>query len=369
MPVSRRDFVALIGSTALLPAHNASVRAAGRGITPPASPIRLDSNENPYGPSVAARTAIRDAMTLTGRYPDAQALVAAIAKANGVAEGNVLLTVGATEGLAICARGFTTPERPLVTGAPSYGAIASATEALGHQVSRVPVTSAGDLDLDAMLDRARGAGILYLCNPNNPTGTVIPASTLQDAIARLEQTSPETIVVVGEAYHEYVESPDYASAANEAIRNPRVIVNRTFSKLYALAGLRLGYLIGHRETLKRISGFRVSIGASVPGIAAGLAVVADQREVLRQRQLNTAGRKKTEQYFTRHRVSYYPAHANYLFLKIDRDVTTFREACQAKGLLIGRRYPPADQFARLTIGTPDEMRRALPIFLAALYPS
>ena len=363
MPLSRRDFCQLVGAGATLPALLPPV-TTHRAQKDPVGPIRLDSNENPYGPSPAARAAITAALTDTGRYPTSEPLIAAIAQSNGVAEANVLLTVGATEGLRLCARAYTRPDAPLVTGAPSYGAIATATEALGHPVVRVPISPDGSLDLDAMLDGSRGAGLLYLCNPNNPTGTLIGGSALREAMVRLQATSPDTTIVVGEAYHEYVETPGYESAVSAALQSPRVVVNRTFSKLYALAGLRLGYLIGQEETINGLSVHRVPIGASVPSIAAGLAVLADEPERIRQRARNTAGRKSTERFFRERGWRFYPAHANYLFVDIGRDFTAFRSACQERGLLIGRHYPPADTWARLTIGTPEEMRRALPIFAA-----
>ncbi len=251
-------------------------------------------------------------------------------------------------------------------GHPAYGAIASATEALGHAVVTVPIASDGSLDLEQMLAASHGAGLLYLCNPNNPTGTLIPGGPLRDAIDRLAVSSPETTVVVGEAYHEYVEAPAYQSAVPLALASERVVVNRTFSKLYALAGLRLGYLIGQEATLRRLAVGRVPIGANGPAIAAGVAVLADQAERERQRRLNTSGRTQAEQFLRAHGRRFYPAHANYLFIEINREVVPFRAACAANGLQIGRYYAPASTWARLTIGTPEEMRAALPIFEGVL---
>lgn len=361
MSVSRRDFCHLVsvgaGFPLIAPRH--ALRVA---VQQPEGPIRLDSNENPYGPSPAARAAMASALAESGRYPSTGALIAAIAAANGVAESNVLVTVGATEGLAISARTFTRPDAPLVTAAPTYGAIATATELLGHPVIRVPVTGDGALDLVAMADQARGAGLLYLCNPNNPTGTLVTGDAVRDFVSRVERISPTTTIVMGEAYHEYIDTPGYQSAVALALQSPRVLVNRTFSKLYGLAGMRLGYMIGQPETLKRLTVHRVPLGANIPAIAAAVAVLADEPERLRQRALNTAGRKDAERYFGARGRRFYPAHANYLFVGIRRDVTSFRAACEARGLLIGRLYPPANTWARITIGTPEEMRRGLAIF-------
>jgi len=361
MPLSRRGFCQLLGVGAGLPLI-ASRREGRAPLQLPESPIRLDSNENPYGPSPAARTAMASALADGGRYPSTGALIATIAAANGVAESNVLVTVGATEGLAISARTFTRPDAPLVTAAPTYGAIATATELLGHPVRRVPVAGDGALDLAAMADQARGAGLLYLCNPNNPTGALITGDAVRDFVSQVESISPTATIVVGEAYHEYIDAPEYRSAVSLALQSPRVLVNRTFSKLYGLAGLRLGYLIGQEPTLKRLAVHRVPLGANNVAIAAAMAVLADEPERLRQRALNTAGRKEAERFFAARGRRFYPAHANYLFVEIKRDLTSFRAACEARGLLIGRLYPPADTWARITIGTPDEMRHGLAIF-------
>ena len=343
-----------------------SWRPDDRSLVPPSRhpavpPIRLDSNENPYGPPPAAREAIVQAIADGGRYPSSRDLVGAIATANQVPEANVLLTVGATEGLYISARAFTRPDAGLVTAAPSYAAIATATEQLGHPVTRVPILPDGGLDLEAMAERARGAGLVYLCNPNNPTGVLTPAAEVAAFITRVGDVSPETTIVVGEVYHEYIDHPAYASVAPQALTNPRILVSRTLSKLYGLAGLRLGYLIGHQETLAKLLPLRVPIGANSLGIAAAVAALSDRRELARQRQLNRQGRELAEKFFRERNWRFYPAAANYLFVDVKRDIRAFRTVCEEKGLLIGRHYPPADTWMRLTIGTPEEMQGAFEI--------
>jgi histidinol-phosphate aminotransferase len=366
MDLSRRSFCGLLGSAMLVPSGTFADRRAAPPPIRPSAPLRLDSNENPYGPPPAAREAIMKAVADGGRYPSSRDLVAAIATANSVPEANVLLTVGATEGLYLAARAFTRPNAGLVTAAPSYAAIATATELLGNPVTRIPIRPDGGLDLEAMAERARGAGLVYLCNPNNPTGVLTPAPDVAAFMSRVGAASPETTIVVGEVYHEYIDDPRYASVVPSALSNPRVLVSRTLSKLYGLAGLRLGYLIGHQETLARLMPLRVSLGANSLGIAAGVAALGDQREVARQRQLNREGRKAAEEFFRDRDWRFYPAAANYLFVDVKRDIRAFRTACEEKGLLIGRHYPPADTWMRLTIGTPEEMRGAFAILETVL---
>jgi histidinol-phosphate aminotransferase len=362
MTLTRRDFCGVL-------AAGVPVAAAARprlAFPAPAGPIRLDSNENPYGPSAAARAAIAASVAEANRYPSSADLVAAIARVNGVAPANVLLTVGATEGLYLAAKAFTRPDAALVTAAPTYPAIATATEQLGHPVARLPLTEDGRLDLAGMGAPAREAGVVYLCNPNNPTGTIIEADTLRRFVIRLGAEAPNATIVIGEAYHEYVDDPAYATLVPEAIASPRILVNRTFSKLYGLAGMRLGYLIGQPETLERAAAHRVPIGANVPAIAAALAVLADQAEVRRQRDLTRAGREAAEKFFRGRGWRFHRASANYLFVDVKRPIGEFRTACQAKGLLIGRPYPPAETWARLTIGTPEEMEAAFAILATLL---
>jgi histidinol-phosphate aminotransferase len=275
-----------------------------------------------------------------------------------------MLTVGATEGLTMCARAYTRPDAPLVTAAPSYAAVATATEALGHQAIRVPIASRGSVDLDAMAARGTEgarAGLVYVCNPNNPTGVSVSGAALRDFVGHLAALSPTT-VLVGEAYHEYMETPGYESMAADVLQNPRVLVNRTFSKLYGLAGLRLGYLIGHEATLRELAVLRVGLGANSAAVAAASAALADDAERVRQRRLNRDGRIAATRFFSARGRRVYPGEANYLFIEIGREVAPFRAACEAKGLLVGRPYQPATRWARLTIGTPDEMGAALGIF-------
>lgn len=367
MTLTRRDFCGLLGAATL--AHRtgfATERVGLSAVWPSDRPIRLDSNENPYGPPPAAREAILNAIADGGRYPSSQTLVAAIAAANRVPEANVLLTVGATEGLYLAARAFTRPDAGLVTAAPTYAAIATATEGLGHPVTRVPILPDGGLDLETMAERARGAGLVYLCNPNNPTGVLTRAAEVAGFIARVGAASPEATVVVGEVYHEYIDNPAYASVAAASLTNPRILVSRTLSKLYGLAGLRLGYLIGHQDTLAKLMPLRVPLGANSLGIAAAVAALSDQREVARQRRLNREGREVAEKFFRDRHWRFHPAAANYLFVDVKRDIRAFRTACEEKGLLVGRHYPPADTWMRLTIGTPEEMRRAFAIFETVL---
>ncbi len=367
MSLSRRAFCSSVGAVVPLSLlHADRALAALDQLRPEARDdalIHLDNNENPYGPSPAARAAAAQAIADGGRYPgDAvSSLIAKIAAVNGVSPENVLLTVGATEALLISARTFTRPDAHLVTAAPTYGTIAAAVERLGNRVVRIPVRADGNLDLDVMAEQARGAGLVYICNPNNPTGMIVPAPAIRDVIARVGATAPDAMVLLGEAYHEYVDAAGYASVVPDAARNPRVIVSRTFSKLYGLAGLRLGYVIGLPEPLQKMAANRVGLGANIVAVAAATAALGDDAERVRQRRLTKEGRDSALRFFRERGWRTYPSETNCVFVDVRRKITAFRAACEAQGLLIGRPYPPADSWARITIGTPDEMQRAFAI--------
>jgi histidinol-phosphate aminotransferase len=363
----RREFLHLlgIGSALALSPMNA-LGALSTWPAPLSGPVRLDSNENPYGPGPAARAAIVDAIQTAGRYPETRSLVQAIAARENVAAENVMLTVGATEGLSISARAFTRPDASLVTPAVSYETIATAVERLGNPVVRTPLLPSGQIDLDAMAGKAQGSGLLFVCNPNNPSGVSVTDSNLKAFADKLRASAPGATLLVGEAYHEYVGTASYATAVPWAVQAPGVLVSRTFSKLYGLAGLRLGYLIGHSDTIRAAGKHRVGLGASNVAIAAAAAALGDGKERERVRTLTREGRERTARYFVDHGWKCYTPEANYVFFESRRDIDGLRAACANKGLTIGYPYPAARTWARITIGTPDEMTTAFGVLDSVL---
>ena len=383
MPVSRRGFVRTLslggagafGAT-LLSARGHEALAGlvdGRLVAPPgaAGLVRLDSNENPHGPSPAALDAVRAAFGEASRYTGdaAGALVDAIAAEHRVSPDHVLLGVGSTEVLRMAVLAFTAPDRALVSAAPTFEDPARVAKVAGAPVHEVRVDAALRLDLAAMADRAAGAGLVFLCNPNNPTSTVHGAPVVRDFVADVRRRSADATVLIDEAYHEFVEDPTYATAIPLALADPRVVVARTFSKVYGLAGLRVGYAIGAPPTLATMRRHRLASGSNALGVAAALASLAPgsgRDFAASQRALNREAREFTRRTLADAKFAPVSSQTNFLFFDIRRDVRAFQRACADRGVLVGRPFPPLDTHARISIGTMEEMRTAMPVVMEVL---
>lgn len=341
-------------------------RSAYRIVNPGA--IRLDSNENPNGPGKAALDAIRNMFGEAPRYPDVptQEVTEAIARHFKVKPENVLVTCGSGEVLRISVYAFTSPDRALVTGLPSFEDPVAHARMTKAPVRAIPVDAALKLDLGRMLDATSGAGLVFLCNPNNPTTTVHGAAAVKDFIAETNKRAPAAIVMVDEAYHEYVEDPSYATAIPQALDNPQVIVVRTFSKVFGMAGLRLGFVIGRPETLRQMAPHKLPNAINVLAAAAGIATISDTAHIEREKQLNRAAREYTRKALEGMGFKSADAQTNFLMVAIGRDSRAFKDACAKHGILVGRPFPPLTTHARISIGTMDEMKRATEVFKTVL---
>jgi histidinol-phosphate aminotransferase len=277
MLLSRRRFFrtlgagAAIGATSQLP-----IVFASSAVFEPArikeadGPIRLNGNENVYGPSAKVVAAIHSAARSVNRYPDEDydGLVERIASLHRVKPEQVVLGCGSTEILRVAAAAFLGKGKRLVQASPTYEAIESYAQITGTEVVSVALTKEFGHDLNAMLGRVDGDTLVYICNPNNPTASLTPRRDLEAFIAKLPASC---YVFIDEAYHHYAgQSSMYRSFIDEPIQDGRVIVSRTFSKIYALAGLRLGYAIASPTVVKRVSPYLT--WASVNGIAVQAAL-------------------------------------------------------------------------------------------------
>jgi histidinol-phosphate aminotransferase len=310
--------------------------------------LRLNSNENPLGPGENVLAAIRGAFSEANRYPYnmERELQAAIARAHGVPEDH--LTVGCCSGeiLRTAVLGYTGPDRPLVAGAA---------------LVEVPVDGSLALDLQPMADAASGAGLVFLCNPNNPTGTVHSGAAIEDFISYVGRRSPQTRILIDEAYHEYVDSPSYRTAVPIARQNPRVIVSRTFSKVFGMAGLRVGYAIAQPDTLAAIRAFKWNAGVNVLASAAAMSALTDSAHIAIERARNREVRQFTIEAIRKRGYQVGESHANFVMVDLRRDAQPVIDACAKRDLLIGRWFPPLTRMARISIGTLDEMKRGLDV--------
>ena len=377
--VSRRTFVKALGLSGAATAMPGLVMARGREATSglwagvgqgagrgqaSVSIISLDSNENPNGPGIRTVNAIRDALALSNRYPydEAEALTSVIAAEHGVQSGQVLLGCGSAEILRMSMQAFASRSRPLVTASPTFEAPGRYANSFGVLIRPVRVDAVLKLNLAAMEQGAQAAGLVYLCNPNNPTATVLSGAAITGFVDRVARLSPQTAVLVDEAYHDYVDDPSYRTSIPIAIARRNVIVSRTFSKIHGLAGLRCGYAIAHAETIAQLERFKLESSVNQLAIAAARAALGDKDRLERERTLNRAAREWTRQLFTSLGCAVGPSEANFILVDLGRDARTFRDACRRAGVAVGRPFPPLDNYARISIGTMEEMQRASVVF-------
>lgn len=335
---------------------------------PAADEIRISSNENPLGPGSSALEAMRASFGLGNRYPTNTSpsmadLRAILAESTGVQPANVVLGAGSGELLKNGVHCFTSASRHLVTASPTYGQPAGVARYLGVEVKSVPVESNGRLDLGAMADAAVGAGLVFVCNPNNPTSTVHSGDAIAEFVERVHRHSPETVIQFDEAYHEYVTDPAYRSAVGMALETPNVFVTRTFSKAYGMAGMRVGYGIGHRDTMARIGRYALTFNTNSLGQIAAHAAVQDADFVAQERARNSAARQMTVDFFNASGYESFDSQTNFIFVNLGRPAAWFRDGCREHGVRVGRDFPPYEKtHCRISIGTMDEMQRAVEVF-------
>jgi histidinol-phosphate aminotransferase len=334
--------------------------------------IQISSNENPLGPGKAAVDALLGNFGQYGRYPfnsrplDVE-FEAAIAKKFNLKRENVVLGAGSGEILRNAVRAFTSGARGLLTGECSFENCPRTAAQIGSPVKLVPLDSKLRLDLDAMAAAAKGAGLVFFCNPNNPTATIHGASAVAEFVKKIRQTSPDTAILIDEAYFDYVTDPSYATGVPLAMENPNVFVTRTFSKAYGMAGLRAGYAIGQRETIKKLALFKMPYNVSVPTQTAAVASLGDQPHIDAERKRNTEGRDFTVKAFESWGFKPTASQGNFIFVDLRRPAKAFRDACAAHGVIVGRDFPPYEKtHSRISIGTMEEMQKAVDVFKRVL---
>lgn len=378
MPLSRRAFVhtlgagaagAWIGSRGLEAARfsHEPMAAATQGT---AAPIILSSNENPFGPGRPVLDAVRAAFAENGRYPFARAdeLAELIARKHGVKRENVLVGSGSTQLLRTTTHVFCSRTAGLVAAIPAYEECAGYAQLMGYPVTGVKLNSELKMDLDALLGASKGAGMVFYCNPNNPVATAIGGQATRDYIAAVHKSSPGTTVLVDEAYFEYATMPGYETMIPLAVSDPRVVVARTFSKAYGMAGLRVGYAIGHAGAIKKMNDWDDNSAVNSLGIAAATAALSlDPAVLAAESKRNTEARAFTMKWFADRGYTPTDSQTNFIFVDIKRSAAAFRDACAAENVFVGRDFPPYEKsHARISISTLADMQRAVQTFERAL---
>lgn len=364
--LSRRQFASTVAGAGVGLGLQPGVGEASLPPGAPADAIQLNSNENPYGPSPRALEALARAQAGAGRYPDAaeRQLYEALAAMHGVAPEQVVLGCGSGEVLQMADMAFLRPGRTLVVCEPTFEAVLAYARVTGAEAIKLPLTADFRHDLPRMLAACdERTGLVYVCNPNNPTGTLVRRDELAFFLERVPRTA---VVLVDEAYHHFVDDKAYASSFEWLPRMPNLLLVRTFSKIYGLAGLRLGYAVGSRETIQAVRAHAAFDNANAGVLAAALASLSDADHISRQRALNREARDWLCRELDKDRRRYLPSHANFLMIETGGDVGPLIEAFSRRGILVGRRFPSMPGWLRVSIGTRDEMRTFMDALRAIL---
>jgi histidinol-phosphate aminotransferase len=341
------------GGGAIAPALPASILDPGPGDT-----LRLNSNENPLGLSPAARRAIVDGLSEANRYPrdSRERLVAALSELHGVKPENIVLGNGSTEILQMSVQALATPDSRLILADPTFEDVPWYALPFPYELVRVPLDGRFAHDFERMRRATSSAAVpslVYVCNPNNPTGTLTPSAELDEWIA----AAPETVYfLVDEAYFEYCEDRDYWSCV-KWIDRPNVIVARSFSKIYGMAGIRLGYGVAHQETARRLGQFIGKNNANHLVLVAALAALGDEDLIPRSRSANAEGMRILHDVLDELELDYLPSHTNFVMHRIPGELDTYRDRMLAHDVKVGRPFPPMLEYNRLSIGLPEEMSR------------
>lgn len=361
MSISRRELLrgaaagAWVGTkSAFLSEFSAGSPLAGNQ---PGGLIHLDRNENPYGPPDKAIQAIRESLNLLSSYPrdDYEVLAEKIAYMHKVKQEQVVLGAGAREILRMAATACLSQGKRLVLGSPTFGAIANYAKFTRAEVVTVPLNRTFQHDLDAMLAGAtRAAGLIYICNPNNPTGSLTPRKDLEAFLAKLPST---VVVLIDEAYHDYVTpSSNYASFLDHPVDDARVIVLRTFSKIYGLAGLRVGYAVGSPQEMQKLAANQLQWGISVAGARAAAAALEDSDFVRVSAKRNTDDRQEFYNRENAHMVGSIDSHTNFVMMRTGLPSGQVLEHFRKHNVLLGPPIPQMDKYVRVSLGRPEEMR-------------
>lgn len=358
MILSRRGFF----QTSLAAAAAATIRpelrvfAEPRRAAPPGGPILLNSNENAYGawPSLTRR--MIDAVALANRYPDdgIDGLVDEIASLHRVKREQVIVGCGSSEILRICADIFTAPDVPLVAATPTFESIVKDTQLRNREAKQIPLTSDFAHDVERMADAVKGRpALFYLCNPNNPTASLTPRKAIEAFLAKLH---PQSVVLIDEAYHHFaLGSPDYVSFIDRPLDDGRVVVARTFSKVYGLAGMRMGYAVAAPALAQRMAQYALPSNVNAIAAVAGTLALRDELDLAAAIKRNASDRDAFNAKAKERRLKTIPSFANFVMFDAGRPIADVIEHFNRNGISIGRPFPPLDTYARVSLGKPAEM--------------
>ncbi len=314
--------------------------------------VAIDSNENPLGPSQVAREAITAIIPNGGRYSDwlTDELIETFAASQGLPADHIAAYPGSSEPLHYTVLAFTSPTKSYVTADPGYEAGMYAAGITGAQIVRVPLTSSHAHNVKAMLAQAPDAGLFYVCTPNNPTGTLTSHSDIEYLLEHKPQGS---MVMVDEAYIHFA---DGATSAIDLVKAGQdVVVLRTFSKIYGMAGLRCGFSIARPDLQQKIGRYHGFNPMPITAVVAANASLKDPDLVPDRKRINSATREKVFDWLRTNGYSFIPSQSNCFMLNTQRDGRSVIDAMQQQNIYIGRIWPIMPTYVRITVGTPAEM--------------
>ena len=323
--------------------------------TPFGGPIRLTSNENPYGPSPMARKAMAEAIAGSNRYPwdTTTVLREQIGQRFGLTKENVLMGAGSSEILGLVAQYASLNKGNAITADPAFRIWIPAAEKMGLEVIRVPLTRDKKHDFPAMLGKLNSATrLVYVCNPNNPTGTILPS---EDVKSFIEEVSKRSLTLLDEAYIEYCDQP---TMANMVATNKNLVIAKTFSKIYGLAGARIGYALAHPDTIGQLAGLQPwqNAGTSAVSLAAAIASLQDKEFIASSKESNKLAGAYAAKELKVMGFECIPSNTNFLYYSIKSFNGNWPELLRAKNILTGRIVEEEGRWTRTTVGTMEEMQ-------------
>jgi histidinol-phosphate aminotransferase len=355
---TRRDFgrlAAFLTAGAALPFYNEAALAQGLSAGPRLLPgtVKINANENPMGPCPEAAEAIHKVVEQGGRYryEETFAFIDAMAQSEGLGSDHVLPYAGSSDPLHRAVLAFTGPEKSFVVAEPGYEAGAKAAAFVSARVIKVPLRKDWSHDVRAMAAADPDAGLIYVCNPNNPTGSLTPRDEIEYLVANKPRGA---IVLLDEAYIHLSKTAERGSAMVAAGKD--VIILRTFSKIYGMAGLRAGAALGRPDLLEKIRGYGAG-ALPVTGMVGATASLKAKGLVEKRRAIIADVREETVAWLQKKGFDVIPSEANMIMIDVRRPGAQFAHAMLRERVAIGRSWPSMPQHVRVTIGTGEEMAK------------
>lgn len=334
-------------------------------VTPPGI-IKLSSNENPYGPSPLARRAMADAISQSNRYPWSvtEQLLGKIGEQYGLTDTHVLMGAGSSEILGLVSILAAMQKGNAVCAFPTFTIWWRVLQKLGLEIIKVPLTADKKHDLPAMLSAINGeTRLVYVCNPNNPTGTVLPFQELKSFV---EEASKKAIVLLDEAYTEYSGA---LSLASMVATNKNLVIAKTFSKIYGMAGARIGFALAHPDIIASLEALQPWANAGPGGVslAGALASLDDVDFVKMSKANNQAAREYVEQQFKTLKVPFIPSNTNFIYYSLQQYAGNIEEAFKQQQIITRGIVEEDGKWVRTSIGTQQEMQQFITVLKNMLH--